>query len=281
MERKRRRARPALGIAAALLLGALGGWVARDGAGGARADEELQAVGRAAVERFYDALEQGGAALDPVLAPGFQLIRSDGRRYDRTAYLAAPSALQTFTLGDLTTTLAGDSLVVTFNATYETAIDGVAERGESLPRMAVFVRDGEAWDLAAYANLASGAGDVQAVAAEAVAGFLDAVGSGDPAAVAAVLAPEFQLLRSDGRAFGAGDYPAQVAGIKRVGQAQILDLVATGHGDVLVARYRLETEQTIDGKVTETRAPRLAVFRRSAGKWLLSAYGNFAQLTPP
>ena len=57
--------------------------------GKAEAAENLQALGRTQVERFY-AATSGKAPLEDVLGEGFQLIRTDGTRYDRTGYLGNP-----------------------------------------------------------------------------------------------------------------------------------------------------------------------------------------------
>jgi hypothetical protein len=56
------------------------------------------------------------------------------------------------------------------------------------------------------------------------------------------------------------------------------DIVATGTADVIVIRYRIETDQTIEGKEVKGVSPRLSVFRREGDRWLISAHANFAQL---
>jgi hypothetical protein len=45
-----------------------------------------------------------------------------------------------------------------------------------------------------------------------------------------------------------------------------------------VIRYKIETEQTIDGTPVNGISPRLSVFRKEAGRWLMVAHANFAQL---
>jgi hypothetical protein len=107
--------------------------------------------------------------------------------------------------------------------------------------------------------------------------WLDAVYSGDPATVEQVLAPEFQVLRSNGVGHDKAEYlevvPAQAA------RPQPSDTVATAHGDILVVRYILETDQTIEGIAVTGRSPRLSVFRNENGRWLIVAHANFAPLS--
>ena len=59
--------------------------------------------------------------------------------------------------------------------------------------------------------------------------------------------------------------------------AGIDDLVVTGYGDTLIARYRLPVGPVIDGK-QESAGPRLTVFRKRGGVWLVVAHANFAPI---
>ncbi|MBK1870208.1 nuclear transport factor 2 family protein [Aestuariivirga sp. YIM B02566] len=136
--------------------------------------------------------------------------------------------------------------------------------------------------LAGLSALALGAGAAaaeeitQEEALKALDPWIEAVFTGDPAVVDKVLAPEFQILRSDGRGHDKASY------LKALPRHQIRskfsDIIATGTGDVMVVRYRIETDQTIDGKAVKGISPRLSVFRREAGHWLISAHANFAAL---
>jgi hypothetical protein len=114
-------------------------------------------------------------------------------------------------------------------------------------------------------------------AAAALDAWLDAVYSGDPATVERVLAPEFQVLRSNGVGHDKAEYlevvPAQAT------RPQPSDITATAHGGILVVRYILETNQTIEGITVTGRSPRLSVFRRENGRWLIVAHANFAPLS--
>jgi hypothetical protein len=106
--------------------------------------------------------------------------------------------------------------------------------------------------------------------------WIDAIVSGDPATVEKVLAPEFQVLRSDGSGHEKSSYLKAIPR-QRV-RPKISDIVATRSGDVMVVRYRLETDQTVQGRDVKGISPRLSVFRRTAGLWLISAHANFAAL---
>lgn len=137
--------------------------------------------------------------------------------------------------------------------------------------------------LAAISALAAGAGSAAAAeqisaeeALKALDPWIDAVFTGDPAVVAKVLAPEFQILRSDGNGHDKASYLRALP--RHQIRSKFSDIVATGTGDVMVVRYRIETDQTIDGKAVKGISPRLSVFRRDADHWLISAHANFAAL---
>jgi hypothetical protein len=107
--------------------------------------------------------------------------------------------------------------------------------------------------------------------------WADALLTGDPALVDKVLAPEFQILRSDGSGHDKASYLKSLPR-QRV-RSKFSDIVATGTGDVMVLRYRIDTDQTIEGKEVKGISPRLSVFRREASQWLICAHANFAPLT--
>jgi hypothetical protein len=106
--------------------------------------------------------------------------------------------------------------------------------------------------------------------------WADAVFTGDPVVIEKVLAPEFQILRSDGSGHDKTSY------LKALPQQRIRskfsDIIATGNADLMVLRYRIDTDQTIEGKDVKGISPRLSVFRLEAGRWLISAHANFAAL---
>ena len=123
---------------------------------------------------------------------------------------------------------------------------------------------------------AAGSG-LQDEAGKAVEQWVAAVTSGDKGAVAAMLAPEFQIVRDNGVAYDRDQYLA--SGLPKIAAPPpVSDLVATGEGDVMVVRYVLTIDATVGGAPMQARAPRLTVFRRVGGKWLVSAHANFAAI---
>jgi len=106
--------------------------------------------------------------------------------------------------------------------------------------------------------------------------WADALLTGDPAVIEKVLAPEFQILRSDGSGHDKTSYLKSLPR-QRV-RSKFSDVIATGTADVMVLRYHIDTDQTIEGKEVKGISPRLSVFRRDGDRWLISAHANFAAL---
>jgi ketosteroid isomerase-like protein len=134
---------------------------------------------------------------------------------------------------------------------------------------------------AAGSALAGDMAQAQAKASEAEAlqalnPWADALFTGDPAAVDKVLAEEFQILRSNGSGHDKASYLKALP--KQTTRSKFSDIIATGNGETLVIRYKIETEQTIDGSPVNGISPRLSVFRKEAGRWLMIAHANFAQI---
>jgi hypothetical protein len=116
----------------------------------------------------------------------------------------------------------------------------------------------------------------EAEALEALDPWVDALFTGDPAVVDQVLAEEFQILRSNGRGHDKASYLKALP--RQTTRSKFSDIIATGNGETLVIRYKIETEQTIDGTPVNGISPRLSVFRKAAGRWLIVAHANFAQI---
>src|SRR3954453_21265876 len=116
----------------------------------------------------------------------------------------------------------------------------------------------------------------EAQALQALNPWADALFTGDPAAVDQVLAEEFQILRSDGSGHDKASYLKALP--RQATRSRFSDIVATGSGEMLVIRYRIATEQTIDGAPVNGISPRLSVFRKKAGRWLIVAHANFAPI---
>ena len=262
-------------IALALVVGLAGGWQLRSVAAGA--EEKAATVAAAEIDRFYQATS-GKVPLADVLGEAFQLMRTDGSRYDRAGYLARPASLSAYTIDGVEATQSGDLLTATFFAGLTGTVDGTERQGTGDARLAVFTRVDGAWKLQAFANLGQGlAAGLDEEAKKAVESWVGAVASGDAEAVRAVLAPEFQIVRSDGSAHGFEGYLA--GGMAKIESVPgIADLAVTGYGDHMIVRYALALEGSVDGKHMEDKAPRLTVFRRKNDSWLVVAHANFAKL---
>lgn len=113
-------------------------------------------------------------------------------------------------------------------------------------------------------------------AREALDPWFQAIFTGDPKVVATVLAPEYQILRSDGSGHDKTSYLEALP--KHHVQSKFSDIVATGNEEMMVVRYLIETDQTVDGKTVKGVSPRLSVFRKEGDRWLISAHANFASL---
>jgi hypothetical protein len=112
----------------------------------------------------------------------------------------------------------------------------------------------------------------QAEALAANAMWWGALVTGRQDAVAAMLAPEFQSVRTDGAAYDRSNYLA--AGLPRVAAVpDFRGMTATRNGDLLVTRYTA-TIREAGPQARET--PRLTVFRKHAGAWLVVADADLA-----
>ena len=114
-------------------------------------------------------------------------------------------------------------------------------------------------------------------AKKAVEAWASAVASGNAEIVRKFLAPEFQILRSDGKAYDKAQYLA--GGMSKIDSIiSVQDVFATEHGDLMVVRYVISLKASAGGETMQRSAPRLTVFRRNGDRWLVVAHANFAQL---
>ena len=111
--------------------------------------------------------------------------------------------------------------------------------------------------------------------ADIVRAWSDAVVSGDPARVDAILAPEFQILRGSGAHMDHKGYVAST--LPEIAEPPGFELLqATAADGVMVVSYILNIEATVDGQVMKRRAPRLTVFRKIDGQWYVVSHANFS-----
>lgn len=233
----------------------------------ARAADDADALAQAQLARFYDALS-GKGDLGAVLGDAFQVMRTDGTRYDRAGYIARHPSYRSYKLSDVKATLSGDTLTVSYFAAVNGQVEDTARDTAGDPRLVVFTRAAGEWKMQSIANLGLGiASNPKSDAEKAVEAWVGSVMSGDLARIKAVLSPEFQIIRDDGSAYDAAGYlKSNLPKFK--GEPSIHGLVATGFGDYLVARY------TIDVGKQKGTGVRLTVFRKSGSAWLVVAHAN-------
>jgi hypothetical protein len=233
----------------------------------ARAAEDPDALAQTQLARFYDALS-GKGDLGAVLGDAFQIMRTDGTRYDRVGYIARHPAYTSYKITGVKAALAGDTLTVSYFAAVNGQVEDTGRATEGDPRLAVFTRAGGEWKLQSIANLGLGiASNPKPDAEKAVEAWVGAVMSGDVTRIRGVLAPEFQIVREDGSAYDAVGYLK--SNLPKFKDAPTIDgLIATGFGDYLVARY------TVDVGKEKGTGVRLTVFRKSGSAWLVVAHAN-------
>lgn len=111
----------------------------------------------------------------------------------------------------------------------------------------------------------------------ALATVFAALMTGDPERVRPLLAPEYQVQRSDGRGYDKDAYLA-LSIPKIAAMPNFRDLAITRNGDIVVVRLMIEIEETINGKVADRVSPQLMVFRIMPEGWQVVAAANFARL---
>ena len=234
-------------------------------------------LARELIDRFYDALAPDSTALEGFLSDSFQIIGTDGLHFDRSEYLKFPKVITEYKVDGIVARRDSDILTVTFTITYHGKFKAHERAVPSLPRLAVFREKSGAWQLVAFAALGTGINDVTAEAGKALARFFEAVASGDPDRIQAVVSPDYQIQRSDGKGFTLKQYlSGNLPVVRRVPIVQ--DLIATSFNNTMVTRYMLKVDETIGGKKVEALAPRMTVFQRINGEWRVAAHANFATI---
>jgi ketosteroid isomerase-like protein len=84
-------------------------------------------------------------------------------------------------------------------------------------------------------------------------------------------------MRADGSNYDAKGLPDSILPIISE-MPSIEKLNVTAEGDLAVATYFVNVDQTRDGVLVEAYAPRLSVFRKDGERWLMVAHSNFAAL---
>lgn len=119
--------------------------------------------------------------------------------------------------------------------------------------------------------------DLSAEGLAAISAYMGALVSQDKAAIEAVLAPEFQAMRSEGGGYDRASYLSE--GLPTIAEMpEITNLVVTHSEGLLVTRYTLLVEETTAGAARTFEAPRLTVFRKAGDVWLVVAHANFSRI---
>lgn len=150
------------GLAVALAVGLLSAGAASlvGGATTAVAAEsvsDLDRQGMDAINTWWGALVAGTpAAIGPVLAPEFQMMRADGSAYDKEGYLASslPKIAAIPEVTKLVVTAQGDYLVTRYFVTVNETRDGQTLQRHA-PRLTIFRKEGAAWLVVAHGNFAT------------------------------------------------------------------------------------------------------------------------------
>lgn len=125
------------------------------------------------------------------------------------------------------------------------------------------------------ADAISAADEMTETARTALVAFTEAVLAG-PQTLAPMLAPEYQIMRANGVSYDRDAYLDRGAGtVSARPDFSHEELVVTADDEVMVVRYFLRIDETIDGKPVKRRAPRLTVFRKIDDVWKVVAHSNF------
>ncbi len=117
--------------------------------------------------------------------------------------------------------------------------------------------------------------DVNATGRELVTKFLTILQAGDKAALDGFLDDSFQIQRADGSAANKSKYLQNPSQVKSFALGK--ELTASMNGGVLIVRWSLVVDETINGKeIAKGEAPRLSSFLWHDGAWRLASHANFA-----
>lgn len=125
--------------------------------------------------------------------------------------------------------------------------------------------------------------DDEAKGQELVERFLDALhpdasGEVDVAELEKFLSSAWILQRANGTSSTKPEYLEAPATVESY---RILDLEVTRDGPVLVARYEVIVDSTVDGQPQSTNpAPRLSVFYKGPKGWKMVSHSNFNEILP-
>jgi ketosteroid isomerase-like protein len=148
------RRRPLVLIACALALSvSLFGTPAAASAARASNGTDPTETAKPLVTRFFKLVQAGDkAGLQKFVSPAFQLERADGSGSNKSDYLANLPTVQSFELTDFAASRSGSVLVVRYLAEATGVVNGKPYSPGPAPRLSVFARNGDRWQIVAHAN---------------------------------------------------------------------------------------------------------------------------------
>lgn len=119
--------------------------------------------------------------------------------------------------------------------------------------------------------------DLRQTGLEVVTGWVSIISSADEEKIARTLAPEYQIQRAGGVGYDRDAYLAHgLPTISSDTPPRVEIVEVTGDEDLMVVRWALTIDATVEGGHITRQAPRLTVFRRENEKWMAVAHANFA-----
>jgi len=109
------------------------------------------------VTEFFDlvAVDADPADLKAFLSPAFILQRADGSFADKAAYLEDPSIVESYEITDLQATRTGPVIVARYTVVVDSTIGGRKQATDPAPRLSVFVKGKDGWQIVAHSNFNS------------------------------------------------------------------------------------------------------------------------------
>lgn len=109
------------------------------------------------VTEFFDLVADDAdpADLKAFLSPAFILQRADGSFADKAAYLEDPAIVESYEITDLQATRTGPVIVARYTVVVDSTVGGRQQATDPAPRLSVFVKGKDGWQLAAHSNFNS------------------------------------------------------------------------------------------------------------------------------
>ena len=115
--------------------------------------QKTTALAQRLVEKFFRILSPPDLpALRKFLSPAYLVQRANGTYVNKAETLENPSVLESYELSNLEATRTGPVIVARYDLVADVTIDGEKQSTEPAPRLAVFTKGEQGWQITAYAN---------------------------------------------------------------------------------------------------------------------------------